>query len=70
MYVYALKSASVNHGELAVTVVEGQVWDGNDPFVKAHSDLFSDMPARVHRTIPLVEEATAAPGVKRSRRAS
>ena len=70
MYVYALRSASVNYGPLSVNVVEGQVWDADDPFVKAHKDLFSDVPVRVHRTTPVVEEATAAPGAKRTRRGS
>lgn len=70
MYVFALRSASVNYGPLSVTVVEGQVWDANDPFVKAHKDMFTDTPVRVHRTIAVVEEATAAPGAKRARRDS
>lgn len=68
MYVFARTSASVNHGHLSVTVVEGQIWAADDPFVAAHRELFSDTPARVHRTAPLVEDTSAAPGAKRTAR--
>ena len=68
MYVFARASASVNYGHLSVTVVKGQIWAADDPFVAAHRELFSDTPDRVHRTTPAVEEATAAPGAKRTAR--
>lgn len=71
MYVFARASASVNFGHLSVTVVEGQIWAADDPFVTANRHLFSTEPAKVHRTVAVVEDASAAPGVKRAaRRAS
>lgn len=48
-----------------------QVWDADDPFVRAHPEYFADSPAVVERVDgPLrrsVEEATARPGEKRGR---
>lgn len=47
---------------LIVRMVEGQVWDADDPFVKARPQLFifTDVPTR-----GTVEKATKVPGEKR-----
>ena len=51
-----------------IRLAEGDVWDADDPFVKAHPELFSVEPTKVKRTAPTkVEQATAAPGEKRGR---
>lgn len=72
-YVFASASVSVRvPGETyPVPVRRGEVWYAEDPFVKAHPDLFSDDPPRARGSEPEVEQATAAPGEKRAtRRAS
>ena len=45
------------------------VWRADDPFVKAHPDLFADSPERVESSGGIItrgiEQATAAPGERR-----
>lgn len=50
---------------LIVRLIKGQVWDADDPFVKARPQLFTapDAPIR-----SVVEQATKAPGEKRETR--
>ena len=47
------------------------VWRADDPFVKAHPDLFADTPERIETSrgvvVRGVEQATAAPGERRGR---
>ena len=61
--VFARESLSVDD----VTVIEGEPWAADDPFVKRHRDLFTDEPRRLRRSVPLVEQATAEPGERRRR---
>jgi hypothetical protein len=47
-------------------ICRGEIWDANDPLVKRHGWLFGDAPEdRVNRSVPAVEQATAAPGERR-----
>jgi hypothetical protein len=61
--VYAAAQCSVRHNNMTIRLMPGDPWDASDPFVRARPDLFSDVPAMVHRTV--VEQATAAPGERR-----
>lgn len=45
---------------------QGDAWDSTDRFVQANPTLFTDDLRFLHRTEPMVEQATAAPGEKRS----
>lgn len=63
MVVFARVSASVGD----IIIREGEAWASDDPIVKHHPDLFSDMPAKVRRTVAPVEDATAEPGERRRR---
>lgn len=68
-YVYAKTTCSVKWGKRVVRVVGGDVWHAGDPFVKAHPDLFNREPTVVRGERPKegpVEQATAAPGEKRT----
>lgn len=56
-----------------VQLIEGEAWDADDPIVQSHPDWFSPEPAVVRGTVPrkaaeapVVEQATAAPGERRS----
>lgn len=67
-YVYAITEASVwVDGDHYTTHVD-QAWESNHPFVKARPDLFRSDPAdpKVRVSEPEVEQATAAPGEKRT----
>jgi len=70
-YVYAAGTLSVRAEPEPVRLVAGEAWDADDPFVRAHPDLFTDAPLTVRRTVPArverpVEQATRAPGEKRT----
>jgi hypothetical protein len=69
-YVFSQAACSFEYDGRTINLTPDQVWDANDPVVVAHPDLFAAAPLRVHRTVSPVEEATAAPGQKRARRAS
>jgi hypothetical protein len=69
-YVFSQAACSFDHDGLTINLQPDQVWDANDPVVRAHPELFAADPVRVRRTVSPVEEATAAPGQKRARRAS
>lgn len=66
MLVYAKSTASVGWEGGRVRLTAGDVWDGNDPFVRANPSMFTDTPLKVHRTAAPVEQASAAPGEKRA----
>jgi hypothetical protein len=69
MYVFANCDAVAYEDGKRLQVTKDQIWDANDPFVKARPDLFSSVPKKVNRTTPApVEAATAAPGEKRATR--
>lgn len=72
--VYARSTTSVAHGGLRITLHAGEVWDATDSVVAAYPDHFSAKPITVRRfggdgviDAP-IEQATAAPGEKRSTR--
>jgi hypothetical protein len=65
-YAFVKHNSVVRHGPLTVRVTRGDVWDADDSFVKANPGLFDEVGTIVHRTDPVVEQATAAPGEKRS----
>lgn len=48
-----------------IVIHRDQVWDANDPVVKALPQFFTDAPSKVQST---VEQATAKPGEKRNTR--
>lgn len=71
--VYALFTSWVS---AELQIVEGEAWRADDPVVKSHPDWFGDTPKVVRTTLPRhlqaerpVEQATAAPGEKRTTRA-
>ncbi len=67
MYVFANCDAVAYEDGKRLQLVKDQIWDANDPFVKARPDLFSPSPKKVNRTTPApVEAASAAPGEKRA----
>ena len=66
MYVFPVSNAVAAHDGGRVHLSVDQVWDADDPFVKARPELFRDTPLNVLRTTaPVVEQATAAPGETR-----
>lgn len=69
--VYSTAQCSVGWQGGSVRLQVGQHWAADDPFVKARPEFFSDTSPTnvVHRTTPVVEDATARPGEKRGARA-
>lgn len=63
--VYGLVAAVTFVDGQRVRVVVDEAWDADDPVVKARPDLFTAAPSRVQTT---VEQATQAPGEKRTTR--
>ena len=63
--VVALDTANVSIDGERYHVTRGEAWDGSDPLVKAHPDLFGDDPGALRRTVAPVEQATRAPGERR-----
>lgn len=53
---------------LTVTLVPGEAWAADDPFVKANPDKFSLEPPTIRRTVAhqVIEQASKAPGEKRA----
>jgi hypothetical protein len=51
-----------------VTLVPGEAWAADDPFVKAHPEKFALEPPRIRRTVArqVIEQASKAPGEKRA----
>jgi len=70
-YVYARYTMNVTP---SIVLTAGEVWRADAPLVRAHPDWFSDDWAVLARTDgkmpPVVEEATAEPGVRRARRSA
>jgi hypothetical protein len=65
--VFVKASVAVGWNGGVVHLRQGDAWDASDRFVEHHRSLFSDDAAvYLHRTEPVVEQATAAPGEKRS----
>lgn len=73
-YKFARRTASVRMpGSKYPTMVHvNEPWHALHPVVAAHPDLFGDEPAEIlpRGFVPPVEQATAAPGEKRSTRRS
>ena len=68
VYAQSTCSAATADG-IPVRMVEGEPWAAEDPFVKTHPGLFAATPPGPgfpRRTEHPVEQATAAPGERRS----
>lgn len=75
--VFVKESASTAVEGRRVRLQKDEAWDADDPVVKARPDLFVDRPERVMvstekpaRTASPIEQATAAPGEKRTTKKS
>lgn len=69
--VFATDDCSVRWDGGVVRLSKSQPWDASDPFVRANPGFFSADPSLVARTRPYrapVEQASAAPGEKRTAR--
>lgn len=66
MLKFAKTTTTVNFDGRIVRLAEGDPWHATDPFVIARPELFSDLPARVYGTRAVVEQASAAPGERRT----
>jgi hypothetical protein len=73
-YKFALGSCVVHVGGNPVNLTAGEAWDATDEVVATHPGMFGDEPPFVRRLIgglaqyQVVEEASAAPGEKRTTR--
>lgn len=73
-YVFALATTSVREpgSKYPTTVIQGSAWHADAPIVVSHPDFFSSDPPEVlprgWTPQPAIEQATAAPGEKRSTR--
>ena len=71
---YANSSGVVAHAGLRITLTAGEAWDATDPLVLENPARFSDKPVIVRGTASTgvverpVEQATRAPGEKRTAR--
>lgn len=65
--VFALRTVVISRPEVR-HVTEGQAWYADHPVVKENPSLFAELPPEVHPRgfEPVVEQATAAPGEKRT----
>ena len=65
--VYAKADVSGTVGGAPFHLNIGEAWNGDDPVVKAHPDLFDVSPpfVRTSKGMERVERATAGPGEKR-----
>lgn len=71
MYVYPNCVTVVQYDGGRVRLNPDQKWDSEDPFVKARPEFFAAEPAVTAHSAgfePVVEQATRAPGEKRSTR--
>ena len=57
-------SATKANGQIE-KVFPGMAWAADDPFVKEHKTMFSDVPVKARTSHGWVETATAGPGEKR-----
>lgn len=71
MYVFCTAAALVGFKGQEIHLRANSVWRADDPFVKAHPDLFAAAPETVESSSGAiyrgVEQATASPGEKRNR---
>jgi hypothetical protein len=67
VFAQASLSTSNPHTGLLVSMIAGEAWYADDPFVVSRPDLFGEMPPKIRgeRGRP-VESASAAPGEKRA----
>lgn len=73
MYVYVRDTCVVRLNGEAVYLQRGDIWDDRDPTVRARPEFFTSDPPRITTTPGWsppaeVEQATAAPGERRSTR--
>ncbi len=71
MFVFASCTTTFAGPAGKVHLTEDEPWVADDPFVKAHPELFRASPSNPKRTVPerpAVEQATAAPGERRGAR--
>jgi len=70
MFKFPTAAVALGWRGIDISVHPSQVWSDDDPFVKAHPELFSDVPAVLERSDGAVrrgiEQATAGPGEKRN----
>lgn len=67
MIVVALSTFTIAVDGIPLTVREGEAWAADDPVVKRYPESFSKDGRTVRRSVPVVEQATAAPGERRAR---
>jgi len=66
--VYSNTNTRLGFNGRRFTLTVDQPWDASDPLVKARPELFTKQPTVVASTVePKVEQATRAPGEKRTR---
>lgn len=66
-HVFAASTCAIRHGGATIRLRIGDAWPASDPVVQANPGLFSEQPTAVKRSVPAVEQATAAPGEKRGK---
>lgn len=65
--VFCVSSCVIGFEGMPRHLKRGEVWDADDPLVKANPSLFDENPPIVHGTRERpIEDATAEPGRKRS----
>lgn len=62
-FVKPIQAATFDHADEAVVIRESEIFDADDPIVRARPELFK--PLEASRQRPAVEQATAAPGETR-----
>ena len=69
MFKFPTAATSLGWRGITIDLRPDQVWSADDPFVKAHPDLFADEPPILQHSSGArrrgVEQATSAPGEKR-----
>lgn len=67
VFVQATISVRNTHTGLITTLIEGEAWWADDPFVRARPEFFGPVPAKIRGDRPaVVEQASKAPGEKRT----
>jgi hypothetical protein len=66
MIKFARTTASVGYNGRLIRVVEDDAWLADDAFVRTHPELFGDSPRNLFTADGRVEQATAAPGERRT----
>jgi hypothetical protein len=69
VFKFARESALIGFKGQTIHLRADSVWAADDPFVKAHPDMFADSPSMVESAAGAIyrgiEQATAAPGERR-----